>query len=136
MRFNNKNGTAIVEFAIIFPITMLLFLGIIEFSIILFDKAVITNASREGTRAGIVQAPTRLTDQEIRDIVKNYCNNYLLWNKTIADGDIEINRSGFSFGDDLIVIVRYQYNFIALPGFMTTPLGPINLVAWTTMRME
>jgi Flp pilus assembly protein TadG len=32
---------------------MLLF-GIIEFGIILYDKAMITNASREGARAGIV----------------------------------------------------------------------------------
>jgi Flp pilus assembly protein TadG len=50
----NQQGVAAVEFALIlFPLVLLVF-GTIEFSTLLYDKAMITNASREGARAGIV----------------------------------------------------------------------------------
>jgi len=51
---NNQKGTAIVEFAIILPLLIILIFGMVEFSVLFYDKAVITNASREGARAGIV----------------------------------------------------------------------------------
>ena len=51
---------------------MLLF-GIIEFGIMLYDKVMITNASREGAQAGIVFAPGGRSDSYIREVVKTYC---------------------------------------------------------------
>ena len=140
IKLKNQSGTAIVEFAIIFPITMLLFFGIVEFGLMLFDKAVITNASREGARAGIVSRPPGedLTNDEIRGVVKSYCNNYLVWNRTINDGDIDVTRRTDPIANwpELVVVVRYQYDFIGLPAFMTGPFGPIVLRAWTIMKME
>ena len=53
MRYNQK-GAAIVEFAIILPLLLLLIFGMIEFSLLMYNKAMITNASREGARRGIV----------------------------------------------------------------------------------
>src|SRR5579859_7007147 len=55
-RVNEKKqrGTALVEFAIVLPLLLLLVMGIVELGIGLYDKAVITNASREGARAGVV----------------------------------------------------------------------------------
>jgi hypothetical protein len=47
-------GATAVEFAIILPVLILVLFGIIEFSLVLFNKHIITNASREGARAGIV----------------------------------------------------------------------------------
>ncbi len=50
-----QNGAATVELAILLGTILLpLLFGIIEFSFLLYDKAMITNASREGARAGIV----------------------------------------------------------------------------------
>ena len=43
-----------MEFAIVMPLLFVILFGIIEFGILLYDKAMITNASREGARAGIV----------------------------------------------------------------------------------
>ena len=138
MKFNNKNGTAIVEFAIVLPFLLLLLMGIIEFSLILYDKAVLTNASREGARAGIVSQNPRVTDGEIQTIVKNYCRNFLITfgSDTLEDADITILRAGLNFGDDLTVTVNYRYDFLVLPNFMTTALGPINLLAQTLMKFE
>ena len=51
-KINNQNGAALVEFAIVLPVLLMLIFEMIEFSLLLYDKAMITNASREGARAG------------------------------------------------------------------------------------
>ena len=55
MLIKNQKGAALVEFAIVVPLLILLATGIGEFGLVLYNKQVITNASREGARAGIVQ---------------------------------------------------------------------------------
>jgi len=47
LKRGDKKGASAVEFAIILPILILILFGIIEFSILFYDKAVITNASRD-----------------------------------------------------------------------------------------
>ena len=42
MRIREENGAALVEFALILPVLLLILLGIIEFGIILYDKAIRT----------------------------------------------------------------------------------------------
>ncbi len=54
MKIKSENGASAVEFALVLPLLLVLVFGIIEFSIFLYDKAVITNASREGAQAGDV----------------------------------------------------------------------------------
>ena len=53
MKFTNQRGAAAVEFAIVLPILLLLFAGVTEFGIMYYNKQVLTNASREGARAGV-----------------------------------------------------------------------------------
>ena len=138
MRFKSPKGTAIVEFAFVLPVLLLILIGIIEFSLALYDKAILTNASREGARAGIVSQSPRVTDGGIRTVVKNYCQTFLITfgGDTLEDGDIVISRTGDTFGSDLTVTVNYRYDFLVLPSFMTVALGPINLAAQTLMRLE
>ena len=64
-RLKLQTGSNIVEFAFVMPLLLILVFGIIDFSIGLYDKAVITNAVREGARSGIVFAPTRLTEPQV-----------------------------------------------------------------------
>jgi hypothetical protein len=54
IKMKNNRGVAIVEFAIVLPLLAILLFGIIEFGFIIYNKAMITNASREGARIGIV----------------------------------------------------------------------------------
>ena len=132
-----QEGVAALEFALILPLLVVLVFGIAEFSIALYDKAIITNASREGARQGIIYAyPDRITNGEIISTVNNYCADYLIslgGNSTVAT---DISRSGNSSGDPLIVRVSYRYDFLVLPNFISTLTSGINLVAETVMRME
>lgn len=132
----SQNGVAAVEFAIVLPLLILLVFGIIEFSIALYDKAMITNASREGARAGIVFSDPRVSDDEIRSIVDNYCGSYLITFGAPTGITTEIDRGGDAAGDSLTVRVAYQYTFLVLPSFVTGFTGGINMVAETVMRME
>ena len=68
----NQRGAAVVEFALILPILLLLLVGTIDASLALYDKAVITNASREGARAGIVARSPPVTPEEIVAVVNRY----------------------------------------------------------------
>ncbi|TLD41878.1 MAG: hypothetical protein JETT_1895 [Candidatus Jettenia ecosi] len=135
-KFRNQKGVAAVEFAIILPVLILLIFGIIEFSLLLYDKQVITNASREGARAGIVWADDRMSDGEIMDIIDNYCLNYLITFGTTNPPITTIARTGLDAGDNLTVTVTYDYDFLILPNFIASLGGGKTLSAVTIMRME
>ena len=135
-----KNGAAAVEFAIVLFFLLTLIFGIIEFSILFYNKAMITNASREGARAGIVFADPLISDGEIASVVNTYCGNYLI---TFGAGgpspNVAISRSGTEAGDSLTVSVNYRYDFLVLPNFVSKIAGGkdyIDLSAVTVMRME
>jgi Flp pilus assembly protein TadG len=136
IKVKSQNGGAAVEFAIVLPILVLLVFAIIEFSVALYDKAMITNASREGARAGIVFSDPRISDNEITSVVNNYCGSYLITFGAATGVTTTIQRGGNNPGDSLTVRVAYQYTFLVLPAFVTDLIGGINMAAETVMRME
>lgn len=48
--YSNERGSAAIEFALILPIFLLVLFGIINYGILMYDQAVVTNAAREGAR--------------------------------------------------------------------------------------
>ena len=50
---SDTRGVAALEFVLVFPFLMTVLFGIVDTSLLLCDKAVITNASREAARAGV-----------------------------------------------------------------------------------
>lgn len=77
--FKSEKGVSAIEFALIAPLLFVLTFGIIEFGILLFDKAVVTNASREGARKAVLyNTPLPYTVPEIEAVVNNYTSNYLI----------------------------------------------------------
>ncbi len=132
---HSEAGASAVEFALILPVLALLVFGAVEFSLALYDKAMITNASREGARAGIVSQDPRMTPTEIGAVVNKYCKDHLVTFGTSNDPVVSVTP-GTNFGDDLTVAVTYNYGFLILPNLVTGLVGPINLSATTVMKME
>jgi hypothetical protein len=104
----------------------------------------ITNASREGARAGIVYHENSVTgeyepisDADIRTVVDNYLRNNLITfggpvTATTTPAHNNANRT-------LSVTVAYRYSFLVLPNFVGSLAGlggGLNLTAQTVMRME
>jgi len=129
-------GASAVEFAIILPILVLLIFGIIEFSVALYDKAMITNASREGARAGIIYRVPSVTDGEITNVVDSYLGSSLITFGAPVAANTTVTRIGYNPGDELKVTVNYNYTFLIIPSFVTSLSGGINMAAETVMRME
>ena len=138
MKKSGERGAAAVEFALLLPVLVLILFGIIEFGLLLYDQQVITNASREGARAGIVQAATRPNLAAITSVVTNYTGSYLV---TFAGGAVNPsvtapNGACVDFGNPatgLQVSVTYRYTFLVLGNLgFASPL----LTANTTMRCE
>ena len=132
----NQKGTAAVEFALVLPLLMVIVFGIIDFSFVLYDKQIITNASREGARVGIVAQSPRVTDPAITTVVNNYVSNHLITFGSVKTATTTIARTGLLFGDNLTVTVKFDYRFLVLPKFISTLTGVQNLNATTVMRME
>jgi Flp pilus assembly protein TadG len=133
----NQRGVAAVEFALIlFPLVLLVF-GTIEFSTLLYDKAMITNASREGARAGIVYSyPDRIADGEIVNVINTYCSDHMISLGGDSSVSTTITRTGNASGDTLTVRVSYIYNFLVLPNLMTSLSDGLLLQGETVMRLE
>lgn len=140
MILKRQNGSAAVEFAIILPILIVLLFGIVEFGLILYNKAVVTNASREGARYGIVfRTPgTEKTCSDITGIITYYTAGKLVTFGTAADVGIVYDPSSCApaAGSELTVTVSYQYDYLLLPGFVGGLIGPVNLTGQTIMVKE
>jgi len=137
MRLQDEKGAAMVEFSIILPLLAVLLFGVVEFSLLLYNKQVITNASREGARAGIVAQAPRLTVAEIQQVVNDYAGSHLISFGTASAPVTTIDNSGgTAFGDDLTVTVSYKYDFLVLPNFIASLAGGVDLKAETVMRYE
>lgn len=65
-KLRSERGQALVEMALVLPVLVLLIFGIIEFGRVFNAYLIITNAAREGARAGIVGA----TDLKILQTVE------------------------------------------------------------------
>ena len=136
-RLKLQTGANLVEFALVTPLLLILVFGIADMSLALFDKAVITNASREGARAGMVfRPPTRVDDSEIRAVVNNYCATYLVtFGNSTPTTTISRTGTGQNSGDLLTVSVAFTYDYVVLSRLIPG-LRSLNLTATTVMRME
>ena len=131
--WRGNRGVAAVEMALVLPILVVLVLGIIEFGILMFSQQVITNASREGARQGIVLATPRPTEGDVENVVNNYIT------AANIDGglaEVIVVGAGGAAGTNLTVAVNYPYQFIALNNFVPGLPDPFLLNASTTMVLE
>ena len=130
-------GAAAVEFALILPMLLILLLGTIEGSLAMYDKAVITNASREGARAGIVARNPPLSDAEIRQVVQVYAQNAVVdFSPTKTLPVVTISQGSLGTNPTLIVSVSYTFQGLGLARLLGTMGQPWVMNARTVMVYE
>jgi hypothetical protein len=135
-----QQGASAAEFALILPFLVVLLFGIVELGFIFYNKAVITNASREGARVGITyREDPRLPYADIDAAVNNYTSSYLITFGVDSGPQIVTTPTApteITSGQDVIVDVSYQYDFLLLPNFIPSLSDGITLRGITTMRAE
>jgi Flp pilus assembly protein TadG len=119
-------GAAAVEFALVLPLFLVLMFGVVEFGLIMYAKGIITQASREGARFGVVYNLTPKTKGDIEAYVQTYLQNAGFPGATVTA----------TLGNPLSVKVDYPYRFSVLPNFITDLAGTLNLTTDTSMRLE
>ena len=137
-KIRGQCGAVVIGLALSLLVLVPLLLGIMEFSLILYNKAMITNASREGARAGIVYDEPRLDIPGITSVVNNYCQDHLItFGSDTPDTLVPAPCPDFSASRaNLTVTVNYQYDWLVLPSFLTGLIGQVDISAETVMRCE
>lgn len=124
----NQKGQALVEFAIILPILLMLVMGILQFGMMLNTYLTIENASREGARAGIIGS----SDAEIKNLIIATSPSLDPACLTVIITPDEPNRKS---GDTLTVQITYNYDLI-VPIISSLFENVIVLNGQTSMRIE
>jgi Flp pilus assembly protein TadG len=147
-RKNGEKGQALVEFALLVPIFLLLMFSIIDFGMGFYSWITVTNSAREGARLGAVHAPLNVAsspcfgkaslDQCIEDRVRDASD---LTNEATKMTVTITNAQGLP-GQSVVVEVDYQYDLMTplagLVQFMSgDTIGPtLNLSSSADMRLE
>ncbi len=116
-----ETGQALVEFTMILPLFVLLFMSMVEFGRAFHTWLLITNAAREGARVAAVQSDLATVQSRIYD---SFCANYPSQcnidpsRVTITTANVQGSR-----GSMVQVDVAYDFQWV-------TPIGNIvNLVS-------
>lgn len=124
----NKKGQSIVEMALILPLIIILFMGMVEFSRIFGSYLLVTHASREGAR----MASIGKTDAEIRTNVTSKVN---ILNVSELQIILTPEDDARVTGDDVRVCVKYKLDIYA-PVISSIVSNPFEMQADTYMRVE
>jgi Flp pilus assembly protein TadG len=127
MRFKQR-GATLVEFALVLPLVLLLVDGVLEFSLVMYDKVVLTHAAREAVRAGVVLRTPKLTNEEIALVAQRYCGSYLLSFGGTNSAVVWVNQTPDPiFQTPLEVTVSFTYQSLLLNSVFSALHAPITL---------
>lgn len=150
-KFKSQRGAQVVEFALVFPFLLLIILLVIDFGFLVYNKAIITNASREAARAGTVLTATPWTPAAVKAVACNYAQNLLISPMSgthiantcggTADPVIAVSNPAGNvppqFGNPITVTVTYAYRGFLNPTSTWLLSVPVwSLTAASTMNHE
>ena len=139
-----QDGAALIEFAMVFVIFIVLVLGMIDFGLAINSKTQIANSGREAARMGMLGRNPDQIEARVRQMTQNLDQGALTVVAACAEpagipctGDFAAGdvRNGIT-GDSIVVTVTYSYSVITpVPRFIG--LGSsLDLTSVTEMRYE
>jgi len=140
-----RSGQAVVEFALIAPILLLIVLGIVEFARAWSAHHVIADAAREGARLSAI-ADESIGPTEVRDAVQRALANGGLDASSVATSCpsgtsapcIDVVDNAGVRGEPSTVYIEYPYRLVWLAPFMNWASGDetVTLKSRIVMRNE
>ncbi len=128
LKLKDEKAQSMVEFAIIFPILLLILVGIIEFGFMFSGYLTLSNASREAARSISLGAGDVAAVQKVKDSAANLDKTHIV----VTINPVEAIRKQ---GDLVTLTITYDYDF--LTPFMEKIFGNnFILKTETTMRVE
>ncbi|HCF72000.1 MAG TPA: hypothetical protein DER33_10540 [Syntrophomonas sp.] len=134
--FHSKKAQSMVEMAIMMPLLLLMFFGIIEFGFMLGSYMLIHDLARDGVRAGVVGADKVAIENYIKDEDRAFLlDTEKITVETWVNDTMPDNYTNRKVGDSLTVIVNYNYNLIT-PIISGIIGNSVSLPAKYVMRIE
>ncbi len=125
-----QKGVAIIEMALVLPLLLLLVFGIIEYGVALYNKAVITNITREAVRNAILYRVTPISAATVKTDAESRCQGRVVSFRTASCTATVTFPSPVVTGATATVSLSYNYSgFFAYKS--TSPI-----VATTQMNFE
>ncbi|WP_321961867.1 TadE/TadG family type IV pilus assembly protein [Paraburkholderia sp. J7] len=151
-----ERGSTIVEFALVLPMLLMLLFGIAEIGFMLYDKTVITSASRAAARQGVAFGetstgqPVYLSASAIQSIATGGLSSMLIGLGKATTPTVTVTNctaanscttgTGCTSGNSLTVAVSYTFQGLVL-GAAISPLpasfkNALTLTSSTMMSCE
>jgi Flp pilus assembly protein TadG len=129
-----RRGQALVEFALVAPLLLLLILGLMDFARAWNVYQVITDAAREGARTAVVENPT-ITDEGVRAVIEAALGRASL---NLDNATIEITGMNSGRGNPTTVRVEYEYRLGWIGALLALAQGTdqLTLTSEIVMRNE
>jgi Flp pilus assembly protein TadG len=139
-RIRSERGIAALEFVLVLPFLLMVLFGIIDTSLLLCDKAVMTNAAGEAARAGVVLRAQPFTQVQIQNVALSYMQNTLVTGGTATTPTVGVKPTGgcgsAGSGNPLQVTVSYTYKGLVLGSAMSSLTGPVTVTAIAVKNCE
>ena len=150
MKPASQGGAQILEFTLLLPFFLLMMFLTVDFGFLVYNKAIITNASREAARRGAVLTATPWSTAAVAAVACNFVKNSLISTRKgtrtatcsgTADPVIEIFNPNAHvpprFGDPITVQITFVYSgFLTSTSTLLLRVDPWTLTASTKMNHE
>jgi TadE-like protein len=137
-RGKRSRGQSLVEFAIIFPVLMVVLLAIFDLGRLVFAYNDITNAAREGARVGIINQTTGT----IKNEVINQATSLNLTSGDVTVTYVDADNPANPCPNipptklDCLVVVSVDYDWQAITPVIGNIVGPVTVTAVSKMPIE
>lgn len=134
-----SKGVSMIEFALVLPLLLMLLFGLIDFSVLFYNQYIITYASREGARYGVVpRSGGYASPDSIEKHIETCCMPLLITFGSPPPPVITVTPSSKtpSVGDTLTVTIKYTYSTLLIESFYSDKKAPNILTGTTIMAYE
>ena len=130
---NRQRGVAAVEFALVLPLLLTVVLGAIDWGWYFFVNQLVTNAAREGARAGTLLPPRPTSTVSQAESAAEAASLAYLERVSLEETGVAASYTTVDGTDAISVTITYPVG--SLTGFLSA-LVPANATATSVMRWQ
>jgi Flp pilus assembly protein TadG len=130
---DRQRGVAAVEFALVLPLLLTLVLGAIDWGWYFFVDQLVTNAAREGARAGTLLPPRPTSTATQGETAAENAGKAYLKRVSLTETGVNATFTTVDGTDAISVTIKYPVGSVT--GFLS-PVMPENAVATAVMRWQ
>ncbi len=137
----SEAAQTLVEFSLVLPMFLILIFALVDFGRAFFSWQIVTNAAREGARAGAVQSDAATIDTKIYE---SFCSSWPDASSCALDtSKVSITKTNVqgARGSEVTVAMSFDFDYATPIGPMLALIGGGSLAAptissSTSMRLE